>query len=267
MRAEYARGYRELYRTHWWWRARERLLVDVISGLTPKGVRHSILDVGCGDGLFFDALAPFGDVEGVESDPTVLGPRAEAHHIHVAPFNDQFEPGRRYSLILLLDVLEHLREPAAALRRARDLLEPNGRIVITVPAFRWLWTEHDVINEHLTRYSRRTLEALVAGADLEVRSSRYFFYWTVPVKLAIGGVERIRRIPARPPAVPPAWLNRLLYVLSRGEERVLGPLDLPLGTSLLAIASHPARTAGGKQPAASLIAGGRQGRSPGAVVS
>jgi len=240
MKPEYARRYRELYRAHWWWRARERVLLDVIRELTPKGVRHSILDVGCGDGLFFGALAPFGDVEGVEPDLTVLGERAVDGRIHVSPFDDRFEPGRRYSLILLLDVLEHLRDPAAALRRARELLEPQGRIVITVPAFRWLWSGHDVINEHLTRYTRASLGALADSADLELRSSRYFFHWTVPVKLALGGVERIRRMPGRPPAVPPAWLNRLLYAVSRGEERLLAPLNLPLGTSLLAIAAHGA---------------------------
>jgi SAM-dependent methyltransferase len=235
--------------------------LDVIRELTPKGLRHSILDVGCGDSLFFDALAPYGDVEGVEPDRNLLSPGADGR-VHVAPFDHRFEPGRRYSLILLLDVLEHLREPAAALRRARELLEPQGRILMTVPAFRWLWTEHDVMNEHLTRYDRSSLEALVAGADLELRSSRYFFYWTVPIKLAVAGVERIRHLRARPPAVPPAGINRLLYLLSRGEERLLGRLRIPVGTSLLAIASHDTRTAAGQEQAASLPAAGRHGQTP-----
>src|SRR2546426_4518668 len=53
-------------RRHWWWRARERLILDVLRRLRPGAGWSAILDVGCGDGLFFERLAEFGPVEGVE---------------------------------------------------------------------------------------------------------------------------------------------------------------------------------------------------------
>ena len=72
MREDYALAYRRLYQEHWWWRAREALLVRELSRLRlpPSGGR--LLDVGCGDGLFFERLAEFGAVEGVEPRGTGL---------------------------------------------------------------------------------------------------------------------------------------------------------------------------------------------------
>ena len=58
--------------------------------------------------------------------------------VYIGEFDDRFLPGKRYSLILMLDVLEHLPDPAAALRRVESLLQPDGKFVVTVPAFRAL---------------------------------------------------------------------------------------------------------------------------------
>src|SRR5436190_189838 len=72
--ATYAQEYRELYERHWWWRARERFILDELARLRPAAGWGAILDVGCGDALFFDALSRFGDVEGVEPDASLVTP-------------------------------------------------------------------------------------------------------------------------------------------------------------------------------------------------
>ena len=83
-------------------------------------------------------------MEGVESDSEIVSSENRWHdRIHVRPFDETFDVGRRYGLVLMLDVLEHLQNPEAALRHALRLLEPAGRIVISVPAFNVLWTSHD----------------------------------------------------------------------------------------------------------------------------
>ena len=232
----YAQRYRDLYERHWWWRARERLILDVLNTLVPAGGWRAILDVGCGDGLFFDRLSAFGAVEGVELDATLVSERGRQRRIHVGPFDARFQPGKRYGLILMLDVLEHMPDPTGALRHAVDLLEPEGTMLITLPAFNLLWTNHDRLNRHLTRYTRRSFAMVARAAGVRVCRSRYFFHWVFPAKLAVRLIETTLRLAPAPPRMPPRWTNRLLYLLSRGEQLTLGKLRLPLGSSLLVVA-------------------------------
>jgi SAM-dependent methyltransferase len=237
MEPEYALHYRALYEAHWWWRAREDLILRTLEDLSGGRPVGPILDVGCGDGLFFEKLLRFGDVEGVEMDPTGVAPDGPwIGRIQVRPFDETFQPRKRYALVLMLDVLEHFADPVRALRRAVELLDDGGAILLTVPAFRALWTSHDVLNRHYTRYTRRTLEAVVREAGARLEWSRYAFRWMAPLKLAASWKERL--VPARPapPRVPPAWLNRALYGLSRVEDRLIGRAPVPFGSSLFALA-------------------------------
>ncbi len=237
MDPEYARRYRLLYREHWWWRARRLYLLDVLDELCPGGGWRNVLDVGCGAGLFFDDLEAFADrVEGVEPDADLVAAEGTpTERIHVRPFDASFRPDREYGLVLMLDVLEHMDDPGGALRHAGRLLEPGGRLLVTVPAFRWLWTTHDEVNRHRTRYDRRSLSSLAEASKIEVLRMAYFFHWTVPAKLLVRVWEVLRRPEPTPPSVPPPWLNRLLYGLSRLEQRLPGPVGLLPGSSLLMV--------------------------------
>lgn len=239
MDSGYGARYRDLYRRHWWWRARERVILDTLRRHEPPSGWRAVLDVGCGDGLFFDELARLPGVrlvEGVEPAAALVSPDGPHRgRIHVAPFDASFDPGRRYSLVLMLDVLEHLPDPAAALRHALSLLEPDGVFLATVPAFMALWTRHDALNHHYTRYDRGSFRALAAEGGLRLDELRYFFHWTAAAKVATRVKEAL--IPGEPasPAVPPAPVNAALYALSRFEEQLLGRLQLPVGSSLLAV--------------------------------
>ena len=236
MHPEYALVYRELYEQHWWWRAREDLILETIGRLSGGAPLGPILDVGCGDGLLFEKLAKYGPVEGVEMDPTGVNPGGPwVDRIHVRPFDESFRPGKRYALVLMLDVLEHFADPVASLRRAVELLEEGGAILLTVPAFPALWTSHDVLNRHFVRFTRKSLEDVAERTGARIESSRYVFQWMSPLKLAVAWKERVFPASPRPPRVPPRFINRGLYRLSRLEHRLLGSLSLPFGSSLLAI--------------------------------
>jgi SAM-dependent methyltransferase len=237
----YGQRYRELYQRHWWWRAREQFLLDELRRLRPAAGWPRILDVGCGDGLFFDALAEFGMVQGVESDATLVS-RDNPHRgqIHIGPFDSSFQPGRSFDLILMLDVLEHLADPTAALRHAIGLLARGGTILITVPAFPALWTRHDDLNHHVTRYTAGSMAELAARAGMRVRDSRYFFHWLAPVKLAVRAAEALRRGGDALPEIPAAPVNAAAYLLSRLERKIVGRLPVPFGSSLLTIGTAAA---------------------------
>ena len=232
----YGRHYRDLYQRHWWWRARESAILHELGRIKPPQGWPRILDVGCGDGLLFDRLSTFGAVEGVEPDATLLDPNGPWRHaIHAVPFDTSFRPAHHVDLILMLDVLEHLQDPAAALRHAIDLLQPSGTMLITVPAFQWLWTHHDDINHHVRRYDRRSFRALAREAGFRIRKERYLFQWTVPAKLLVRAIERLNRRAPAVPRTPPAPVNALLRELTSLEERISRAVPVPFGTSLLII--------------------------------
>ena len=239
MDSQYGEQYRDLFQRHWWWRARERVILDVLRAHQPETGWRAVLDVGCGDGLFFDTLSKLDGVsvvEGVEPESALVsrdGPNFK--RITIAPFDARFRPERRYSLILMLDVLEHLADPVAALSHAMSLLEPNGVFLATVPAFMGLWTRHDDLNHHYTRYTKETFRSVAAAAGLRIEAARYFFHWLAAAKVATRVAEALA--PGKPdvPRVPSAAVNRTLYAVSRLEERLLGAARLPFGSSLLVV--------------------------------
>lgn len=232
----YARSYRELYEHHWWWRARESMVLMVLEGLAPAGGFGRILDVGCGDGLFLPRLKALGDPEGVEPDASIVTDLGRSRGpIYQQPFDATFHPGHAYGLVLMLDVLEHLADPVAAMEHAKRLLAPGGRLVVTVPAFPVLWTSHDEYNHHLRRYRRRSLEQEVRAAGLEVELMRFFFHWMFPIKLALSVCERLKLFRTRRARVPTAVANNLIYTVSRLEQRLTAKISVPFGNSILAV--------------------------------
>ena len=236
MRADYAEQYRKLWEEHWWWRSRERFLIDVIGRLgLPAGSR--ILDVGCGDGLFFPSLRRFGTVEGLEPDASLLKSSPDAARIKVGPLDRTFNPGPIYDLVVMLDVLEHIENDVEALDSASRALKPGGKLLITVPALSWLWSRHDELNHHFRRYDRRSLEAVMAAAGFSVETSRYFFCWTVAPLIARKWLKPAGSMEQQDDtvAIPPALLNRTLILISRADHWLGSRIRWPLGSSLIAV--------------------------------
>ena len=233
MDPNYSAYYRQLYENHWWFRMRERWVLQVLRQNCPANGWGSILDVGCGDGLLFDRLMEFGDVEGIETSRELVDPaNPQFQKIHIGPFDDSFRPGKQYSLILLLDVLEHIPDPGATLRRCESLLKPGGSLVLTVPAFNVVWTNHDVLNHHMTRYRRATLLPLLQKAGFTIEDSAYWYQWTFPVKLAQRFIEKLFRLRPANPKIPLPAINRALCSLCSLEHSILRRVHLPFGTTL-----------------------------------
>ena len=237
MQADYAAQYRELYQRHWWWRARERFILRELDRLELRLGIESILDVGCGDGLFFDELSRYGDVHGVEADEALVSPGGVwRERIHIGPFDERFQPQRRFTLIVMLDVLEHLADPLSALAHVDRLLADDGKLLLTVPAFNLLWTTHDDLNHHYTRYTKSRLGEVAEKAGLEVLRMRYLFQWTCPVKLAVRLKERLVSTKPASPRLPSPIVNRALYGATLLEQAIMERLPPPFGSSLLMVA-------------------------------
>jgi 2-polyprenyl-3-methyl-5-hydroxy-6-metoxy-1,4-benzoquinol methylase len=241
MDESYRGEYERLYREHWWWRARETILVGVLRRLRPKPC-SKILDVGCGNALSFPALADFGSVRGIEVDPKLLddaGPfRAQisTDPLGSAAYDD---PRWRFDVITALDVVEHIDDDRGAVARMAGMLERGGWMIITVPAFESLWDHHDEINLHCRRYTAEGLKRTLTGHGVEILELRYLFRSLFLPKLAIRLLNAGRTRKLAQHRVPGPLVNRALEHMCILEDRLLGRLPLPFGTSVLAVVRKP----------------------------
>ncbi|MEO1615106.1 MAG: class I SAM-dependent methyltransferase [Planctomycetota bacterium] len=237
MQQDYAQHYRTLYEQHWWWRCRENLLLRELHQFAGDRREMKLLDVGCGDGLFFPKLRQFGQVWGVETDASIVAQdNPDRDSIHVG-FMDEDCPHRGpFSVILMLDVLEHIDQPEEPLRYAASLLEPDGILLITVPAFQSLWTRHDEINHHYRRYTKASMRALADRSGVLIDRAEYFYHWLVPAKMLVRAKEAMIAGEPAPAGLPPPWINQTLQIISNWERRLAGWMNLPVGSSLLTVA-------------------------------
>lgn len=244
MESDYALQYEDLWRRHWWWQSRKQFVLHQLRRLARRGSLDPVLDIGCGNGLFFPELERFGAVRGIESDPLLVREGPQRGRIDVRMFDASFVPAERPKLVLMLDVLEHIEDDLAAARQVREILAPGGVFLLTVPALMGLWSQHDVANRHYRRYTRGGLRKVLEEAGFVVERLHYFFGWTVvPMVL-----RRLVAPGVRPGAagegvgggeyrvhVPVGAVNGVMYGMSRVEQVVLGGW-VPVGSSVMAIA-------------------------------
>ena len=206
--------YRQLYQHHWWWQSRRTYILSLLNRWKAQdGSNNSrqILDVGCGDGLFFPELETFGSVCGVEADDRIVDPNGRYFdQIHLGCFDDSYQTDQQFDWIVMLDVLEHIPDATIALEKARDLLNSNGRMLLTVPAFNLLWTKHDDFNHHITRYTKRLIRQQTSKAGFEIENQHYLFHWTFPAKLLVRLKEKLSPAAPKPASLPGKVSNAIL---------------------------------------------------------
>jgi hypothetical protein len=142
-------------------------------------------------------------------------------------------------LILLLDVLEHILEDASALKYVATLLKPDGRVLITVPAFNLLWSDHDRTHHHCRRYTKNGLDRVLREAGFEIERITYFNTILFPVILVarlIGNLLPGRHSPSGDVSMPGQAANAFLTKLFGSERYLLRKANLPVGVSVMAIA-------------------------------
>jgi SAM-dependent methyltransferase len=230
----------ELDQIHWWYRARREILADLIARrIAPPGDAR-ILEVGCGTGHNLEMLRRFGTVEGIEVDPAArqLASLRLGQPIMDAPLPTLAGvPDRAYDMVAILDVIEHIDEDVAGMRALAGKLKPGAKMLITVPAFPWMWSAHDVVNHHKRRYTRRTLRALVDDAGLKLEMISWFNSLLFPLAATARLAGRLTGKDDSDDKLPPGPVNKALEWMFGLERYALGRLPFPPGVSLVAIAS------------------------------
>ena len=225
--------------THWWYRARRDILADYLSRFADLPADARILEIGCGTGHNLPMLASFGEVDAIEIDPAARDIAAQRLDKPVGAAPLPVLPGvprGHYHLIAVLDVVEHIEDDVAALRAMAACLAPGGKILITVPAHRWMWSAHDVVNHHHRRYSKATLKAAIAAAGLRPRKLGYFNSLLFPLAAGARLAGRTMGRDDSDDSPPPRPLNSLFERIFRLERHLVGRVPMLPGVSIITLA-------------------------------
>lgn len=231
---------------HWWFVGRRAVIRSALKHLRlPK--RAQILEPGCGAGGNLHLLAEFGQVSAFE-------PNAAARAFAVTRSTDLGSVDIRdgtlpdivpfaknnFDLLVAFDVIEHLDEDIASCRALCETLKPRGRALFTVPAFMFMWSEHDEALHHKRRYTKQSFLDVLAAAGFAIDHAAYFNFWLFPPIAAARIMARLlgRTSEAGDHATMPSpAVNSILASVFSSERFFVPFVPLPFGVSIL-VSAH-----------------------------
>ena len=229
--------------THWWFLGRRRLVLAELARFAGANVGR-ILDIGCGTGGMLPHYAAFGTACGLDPSEEAQAACQKRGVPFVRGSGTQlpFADGS-IDVITALDVVEHVPDDRGLLRELRRVLRPGGLLLLTVPAYQFLWSQHDVFNHHQRRYRRSRLEALVRSSGYEIAKLSYYNTTLFPAAMLRKATMRVNKNSAAPAASHldevRAPLNTLLRWVMTAEQPLIERFDMPFGASIICAARRP----------------------------
>lgn len=229
---------------HWWFRGRRRIIFSLLGQHLPEKEKLEILDVGCGTGSTLKELEKRGHAMGVDvSEEAVKFCKLRGcRNVYKIDGQGLSFKDEMFDLVLALDVIEHITDDSAALWEYYRITKHNGILLLTVPAYNFLWGAHDEINEHKRRYAADELRRKVEETGFAVGKLAYFNTILFPFVLLARMGQRLMKMvngrhkPRSDLRLYPAIVNDILEAVFILEERLLRRYDLPYGVSLICVA-------------------------------
>ena len=218
-------------KNHWWFKGRREIISKVIKNNFRKKLQ--ILDFGAGSGTNIDVLSKFGKVHIYEKNKKMNNYLKKKYSKSKKVKSIQNFKNEKYDLIVAADVIEHIQNDKKAIKDLTNTLKKNGKILITVPAFQFLFSKKDVQLKHYRRYNIKNFKFLMK--DLKIIKITYFnFVLFIPLSLVILFLK-IFQIDFINYAekTPNKFINTIFYNLFSFEKNLINTLYFPFGLSIL----------------------------------
>ena len=242
MDKNYFKRYYTLEREHWWFSARAEILMTHIRRVFANRTDLKILNIGVATGYSSQLLQQFGTVTSIEFDEECYEFTRDVVKIPIQQGSIlalDF-PDNTFDLVCAFDVIEHVEDDRLAVSEMRRVAKQGGVMCVTVPAFMFLWSEHDVVNHHFRRYTAPILRGVFRKTDTNKFHSYFNFWLFFPIALF-----RIlsKLIPSRKTSeeassdfgvLNDGFTNKVFYQIFKSENFFLKKLiKLPVGVSIL----------------------------------
>ena len=229
---------------HWWFLGRRRIVFSLLKQYLPNKNQLRILDVGCGAGATLKELQKYGHATGVDvSEEAVKFCKLRGcQDVHKINKQGLFFEDGMFDVVTALDVIEHISDDCATLSEYYRVTKEEGILVVTVPAYNFLWGAHDELNDHKRRYTAKELKNKVEKAGFSVKKLTYFNTFLFPFVLLIRMGQRVTKIingrykPASDLKLYHSDINDLLKTVFFFENRLLKEYNFLYGVSLLCVA-------------------------------
>jgi SAM-dependent methyltransferase len=231
----------QLENSYWWYVARRELAVQLLKDELHGRDSVRILDVGCGTGANVQAFAHLATTVGIDASIDALHfcQSRGIKTVSLSPVEDLPFGVRIFDVVTALDVLEHTDDDLSSLREIHRVTKHHGLVLITVPAYGFLWSEHDEALKHRRRYTAHELRNKLVVTGFEVVRTSYFISTLFIPILALRiwqGLHKDSTHPKTSIYVLPDWINNSLIALLSLERKLFHRINLPFGVSIVALA-------------------------------
>jgi SAM-dependent methyltransferase len=230
--------------SYWWHAGRKRIIQRQMDGLKIRR-QATILNIGCGTGGLIPLLSKYGQLENVDTSRHAIDFCRRRGFKNLQQIDDLRLPfaNNTFDLLVATDVLEHIEDDNRALAEWYRTLKPGGQLIMTVPAYQWLWSEHDESLHHHRRYTASQLHKLVNRERFQVVKRSYIIVFSFPLivgyRLARSIVPRQSSSAQSSYVLLPGPINSFFISLLNIESRIAKYINFPFGTSVLMIAEKP----------------------------
>lgn len=216
----------------WWYKGRKNVADLLMNKYIERKNKLSILDFGAGYGGMIDILKKYGEVSASEvSENAILSCKSRGYKDVFIDNDSTFSKNNSFDIVTLFDVVEHFKDDKKLVNSVYNVLKPGGYIVVTVPAYKWLWSAHDIEHEHYRRYTIKTITGLLNNAGFEIMHSSY---WNMFLFLP-AAIARLFGFSGSSSLNSKNFLNKLFYIIVYFESIFLRFFSLPFGTGIVII--------------------------------